>query len=442
MATMRRRKIPRPACAQKQRGVVLLVILLVTITFGGYFGVRALNANKARNSGIDEHEAAQILVQAKSALLAWSVITIDNPFSATYPVTGNVGLRAFRPGNLPYPDLVTGTSISAAIPSDGVRDNGCASRSWAGSGTLRPVDAGLDSTERLNLRCFGRLPLVTLGLERLASNAVDTAGRWPWYAVSANLVATNDVCPGYLDSRIANSGLPSGTNVCVNGTLPTVPFPWLTVRDQYGSVLSNRVAAVVILPGPVTGRQPGNVTQNRSTSTTGLPARYLDTVENAFCPAGMCDNGLINQNPLAFIQCVNPAITSGDNRFNTNYACTDRLIYITVDELLNHAAKRVEREFVDCLKEYATANGGRYPWAANASPSDVSIGQYAGMFPSSGVPGEPSPLTPCPNAQNGSASAYLSGWQWGAAYTLTSTTRLSARFAFAFPPGRAAVTVP
>lgn len=441
MPMVRRKKAPRLAASKQQRGVVLLVILLVTITFGGYFGVRALNATKVRNSGIDEHEAAQILVQAKAALLAWSVITIDDPLSESYPVTGNVGLRAFRPGNLPYPDLVTGTASTSVPPSDGVRDNGCASRSWAGSGTLRPVDTGLDSTERLNLRCFGRLPLVTLGLERLASNAVDTAGRWPWYAVSANLVATNEVCPGYLDSRIANSALPGGTNVCVNGTYPTVPFPWLTVRDQYGSILSSRVAAVVILPGPVTSRQPGNAGQTRSSSATALPTRYLDTVDNASCPAGRCDNGLIDQNPLAFIQCVNPAITSGDNRFSANYACTDRLIYITVDELLNVAAKRIEREFVDCLKEYAKANGGRYPWAANASPSDVSIGQYGGMFPSSGVSGEPSPLTPCPNAQNGSASAYLSGWQWAAAYTL-APNRLSARFAFAFPPGRATVSVP
>jgi len=105
-----------PANARRQRGVVLLVIMLVTITFGGYFGVRALNAMRER-SGIGDDEAQQILAQSKAALLAWSVTTDDS--TPALVVTTPDGIRSIRPGNLPYPDLAT--LLTNARPSDGVR---------------------------------------------------------------------------------------------------------------------------------------------------------------------------------------------------------------------------------------------------------------------------------------------------------------------------------
>ena len=434
------------ALPQRQRGVVLLVIMLVTLTVGGYFGVRALNVAFAR-SGIEEQEAAQILARAKAALLAWSVITVDDPLSNGYLMnaTTPVGLRAFRPGNLPYPDLAIG--FTTTTPSDGVRDRGCASLTWPAPLTLRLVDsalAGTTTTVRNNLRCFGRLPLRTLGLDRAGLNTNDTPGRWPWYAVSANLVSTGDVCPVRLDGSISNSALPAGSNICGDALTTTAPFPWIVVLDPYGNIISSRVAAVIILPGPVTTRLPGSAIQARS--ATALPATFLDTVDNAACPGGRCDNAILpsslpNTTPMTFIQCVNSSATVGDTRFSPNYSCNDRLTYITVDELFQRAAKRIEREFVDCLKEYANANVGNYPWAAVVQPSDVSSGQYAGMFPSSGVPGDATPSTPCPNAQNGSASAYLNGWQRNTSYTLAADRR-SAQFVMVFPSGRATVSVP
>lgn len=436
------------ALPRRQRGVVLLVIMLVTLTVGGYFGVRALNVAFAR-SGMEDLEAEQILAKAKAALLAWSLITVDNPLSNGYPMnaTTPVGLRAFRPGNLPYPDLAAG--FTNTTPSDGVRDNGCASLTWAGSGTLRLVDSALASNSnlvrnrRINLRCFGRLPLITLGLDSAGLNTNDTSGRWPWYAVSANLVSTGDVCPVRLDGSISNSALPDGSNNCGDALTTSAPFPWIVVQDPYGNIISSRVAAVIILPGPVTTRQPGSVRQVRS--ATALPATFLDTVDNVACPGGRCDNSMLpsslpNTTPMTFIQCVKASSVVGDARFSTNYSCNDRLTYITVDELFNHAAKRLEREFVNCLEEYANNSSPirvsqLFPWAALTSPSDVSPNQYSGMFPSKGVSGEPTPLTPCPNAQNGSASAYLQGWQFEATYTLGDGTptggRKSATFQFA-----------
>jgi hypothetical protein len=415
-----------PPSAYRQRGVVLLVIMLVTMTFGGYFGVRALNSAMAR-SNINELESERILASARQALLAWSVTTDNSLPSAT--VSGLFGLRAFRPGNLPYPDLATG--LTSTTPSDGLRDLGCARTTWAGFGTLRPITASLTTTQKTNIRCFGRLPVATLGLESVAGSSADVSGRWPWYVVSANLVNINQDCPTRLDSTITNTALATGTNACGNINTPTAPFQWITVLDEYGAVRSTRVAAVIILPGEVTTRQPGNVRQTRS--ATALPTAFLDTVDNAACTGGRCDNGRLNSTPLTFIQCTKPTSTTGDSRFSANYACNDRLVYITVDELFGYAAKRIEREFVTCLAEYAQNNANRYPWAALAgSPSSVSVGQTSGSFPSNDAGATPT----CANQQ-----IYWGGWQRAATYTVAAD-QSSAQFSFASLIGRPAVSVP
>lgn len=417
------------AGAHRQRGVVLLVIMLVTLTFGGYFGVRALNASSAR-SGIDEADAQQILAQSKAALLAWSVTPEDLLESDSATFADPYGIRAFRPGNLPYPDLAQ--ALTNTTPSDGIRDRGCAFATWAGTGTLRAVHSGLSTARKTALRCFGRLPLNSLGLDNFGGDTADTSGKWPWYIVSANLVAVNYGCPDRLDATIVGSGLPSGVTNCGDINTPTVPFPWITVLDPFGATVTTRGAAVIILPGPITARQPGTVAQTRS--ATALPTAFLDTVDNASCTGGRCDNGGINQSPnMTFIQCVSAASTVGDARFNANYTCNDRLTYITIDELMSAAAKRIEREFVACLKQYAGNNGGKYPWAAlSNNPSSVTVGQLTGSFPSN----DASATATCANQ-----SGYWGGWQRAATYTVAAN-QLSASIAFASLPRRAAVTVP
>lgn len=411
---MRRKKAPRLATSKQQRGVVLLVILLVTITFGGYFGVRALNAAVAR-SGIDEHEGENILAQSKAALLAWSATTDENLPSLTPTVAPPYGVRAFRPGTLPYPDLATGAAD--AIPSDGYSDRGCARTTWIGTGILRPVSntTVLTLLQRTTLRCFGRLPLKTIGLAHLANDdPADSTGRWPWYIVSANLVAINDFCPVRLDSTITTGGLPAGTTQCGDINSPTVPFPWITILDPFGQTVSTRGAAVILLPGPVTTRQPGNVRQTRS--ATALPSAFLDTVDNVLCPAGRCDNGSLNQSPgMTFIQCVSPSTTAGDIRFPANYACNDRLSYITIDELFSFVARRIERDFVRCLTEYKNNNLGNYPWAGQPdNPSAVIAGATVGSFPSNDAA-----ATATCSAQAG----YWGGWQRAATYSVAADRR-------------------
>lgn len=423
--------------ARRQRGVVLLVIMLVTITFGGYFGVRALNATRER-SGIDELEAQQILAQSKAALLAWSVASDDTV--AYGVITGSAGVRAFRPGNLPYPDLATGLTDTG--PSDGVRDHGCAKTTWTGTQTLIPVTQGMGSTNKSTIRCLGRLPVTTLGLDRLAGDAADNSGRWPWYVVSANLVNISHDCPRRLDGTIVNVGNVTPCAAADSDATTKLAFPWITVLDPSGVVVTTRAAAVIMLPGAVTTRQPGNAKQIRS--TTALPTEFLDTVDNTACaalPAGRCDNASLNQSPrMTFIQCVNPATTTGDARFNANYACNDRLVYITVDELFSHAAKRMEREFVGCLQEYARNHGGDYPWPTTLTSTSPGV---INQFGPSAFPSDDENFIPiCPSVSTTERYAnYWQGWQLDTSYKLAAD-RKSASFSFKSLPGRNVVKVP
>ena len=417
--------------------MVLLIIMLITLTVGGYFGVRALNLAVNR-SGLDDREAEQILSQAKAALLAWSVVTEDNdPYAGN--VTGTYGLRAFRPGNLPYPDLVDTTTL--ARPSDGVRDHGCARTTWTGTQALIPVTLSMSGPNKTRIRCFGRLPLSTVGLDRFAVDSTDSAGRWPWYAVSANLVNISRDCPYRLDGTILGVGAVTTCLASDSETTTRLAFPWITVLDPAGVTISTRAAAVILLPGPVTTIQPGDVRQTRS--ATALPSAFLDTVDSAACaarPAGRCDNSLLNQSPdMFFIQCVKPGSTTGDPRFNAKYACNDRLSFITIDELMNHAAKRMEREFASCLVEFARLHGGDFPWAASLTdPSSVVVNQYGpGVFPSND---EAFNLL-CPGTMNQKHySNYWGGWQRDVSYLLAGD-RKSASFALKSFPGRRPVEV-
>lgn len=363
------------AHASKQRGAAFLLFVLIFLVIGGGVGFRGLNRATAQ-SGIDDQTASRILAQSKDALLAWAVTTAD-PLAAP----SLRGIYASRPGILPYPDLYgPGTSLQP-IRYDGRTDLFCAYSGWTGTQTLLRISDANSAAVNASVRCLGKLPWKTLGMDLQAANPSATGriddpfGRVPWYAVSSNLVdysTTADAdlyCPRQLNHRILafNPTVDIPSNSCgsalntANPTAPaTYPFPWLKVRDQFGNLLSNRVAAVIILPGPITTRQPGNTVQSRTSTAT--PSQFLDTVVNLNCVAGLCDNSKLTNSPLEFIQCVPAAITVNDPRFTQPYTCNDRLIYITIDELMKRSVQRVASEFQKCVREYQAANLNRVPW--------------------------------------------------------------------------------
>jgi hypothetical protein len=225
------------------------------------------------------------LAEAKAALLGWALAHPD------------------RPGMLPYPDRNGDGNY------DG--DSDC------------PAGA-VNSSMRL-----GRLPWLgqdspcVAPLKGVGTSVTDGTGQRLWYAVSANVLY-----------KPAAGGYP-----VINSELLNTSTGWLTVLDEHGATLSNRVAAVILAPGaPLSG-------QNRAGAAPG-PADYLDTVTIGGASYSNADFDDI------FI-----AARRGDG-FN------DELIYVTADELVPLVERRIVREARQCLVAYAATSAGKYPWAA------------------------------------------------------------------------------
>lgn len=375
---------------EHQCGVALLLMLLVVLMIGGTFGLQALNLAAAKG-GVQNPNTTKILAQSKEALLAWTQ-NVDRT-SNNVAAGDNWGHRAIRPGALPYPDVygtnpVTGLPLTTnPIVYDGLHDMGCIRSTWTGTQGLRNPNTA-PFTSAATIRCLGKLPWRLLGINLSQNGTADGDGVVPWYAVSGNVVnhfeSISAPCPRRFDALIASpSTTGSGCGSSETGT-PTLPFPWLIVRDPFGNILSSRVAAVVIVPGPPTARQTGTLTQNNRATATAQPDQFLDTVRNDRCaPTGYCDNARYSTTTLEFIQCVPTSTTLNDSRFTQPYTCNDRLIYITIDELMQAASDRAAREALHCVSALAQAIG-RAPYADDGvGPRDATAGLTNGLIPTS-----------------------------------------------------------
>jgi len=129
------------ASRRVQRGVALLGLLAIAVMVFAYVLTSRLNA-ASRFVGIDRDSNAQVLSQAKRALIGWMAINA---------ATDN------NPGRLPCPEAVNAIGTS----SEG-------------------ISAPLVSPSTPNCATVGRLPWRTLGLNKL----VDAASEPLWYAVS------------------------------------------------------------------------------------------------------------------------------------------------------------------------------------------------------------------------------------------------------------------
>jgi hypothetical protein len=315
---------------RKQQGLIFLIVLLTLLAIGGAFFVIALTpvsrANRELQLSVD---SSKLLAEAKVALLGYAAGTFGG---------------GSRPGQLPRPDTLEGAPASGSY--DGNQNAGCLDGTKANG--LPPLVNS--ATKSPNVRCVGRLPWKLLGLRMESTDETDSLGLIPWYAVSANLAD-----PNFCLSRL-NPGtlaLPVASTFTCPSDAP--PFPWLTVCDETGRILSNRVAIVLIAPGvPVStfGR-----TQQRSTSVKPQPSDFLDAVPP---PGGLAtlpvaercssfDNaGLTNE----FVSAL-PSAT-----FN------DRVIYVTVDELSAELEKRVALEARKAVMTHVEVHKS-FPWPAS-----------------------------------------------------------------------------
>ncbi len=334
-----------PPCQNGQRGAALMVTLVIMVIGAAAFLVSSLSRSALR---IEQNlNSSQILAQAKEEVMG-------KIMSAT---GGQI------PGNLFRPDAFASTE--SPYNYDGAADSGCFDASKPGS---TPIPGLPLISSGINMRCLGRLPWKDYGMSISSPSENDPPGTMPWYAVSANLVDPANV--------IFNSDLLNASPV----------HPWLTVRDMNGNVLSNRVAIVVIAPGPVL---PG---QSRPTSPLGGPNQYLDSITvpagcTAPCVPGtyknydLDDDFIMGDERRWIPDPNNPARQIEDSSYQYN----DKLIYITIDELMPLIEKRIGNEIKKVLNTYYSA-WGAFPFAAPfANPSTSNFtGQaatYNGLLP-------------------------------------------------------------
>jgi len=261
---------------------------------------------------------------------------------------------------MPRPDVISDTPATRNYNGDA--ETGCYD-------ATRPNGLPLQTDEDAgaSLRCLGRLPWRTLGLSHAAFSENDATGVMPWFAVSANLAAPN--CLEFLNSDILAFSYTGFICPEKRGDAPiSMPYPWLTVRDAAGTVMSNRVAVVVIMPGPAINGQSRPMPPNLVGADQYLDATTVTvTGVTPECPSPPCNVTFGN--------------VDWDNDFiqgSLSETFNDRLLYITIDELISKIEERVGREIKASFERfsltYSPAGATSYPWLAPfANPSNPGV---------------------------------------------------------------------
>lgn len=347
---MKARPVSLPGPRQ-QRGLVFYAFVVITIfVMLSLFGAQAFfQDDRARR---DE----RILELTRDAILA----------HLASPDLDSTGRRLGQFGLMP--DL--------AFNGQGAAYKNCAYKTWL------PGQALSTSVDSLgaSARCFGRVPWQALGLDLGSVDSVDLQGRIPWIVLSPNLAATSACMPN-LTPLVVGSAV---NNTCP-GAASQLPFPWITVVDERGNVISNRVAFALILPGAPTG--------NQVRSLTAGPSAWLNSLQvNAGCPVpctpGTYDNSLYTQ-PNGTPTTIVTTKLSDDGLQHLPWLGDpkefhNRVVYVTVDEYFRYMETRARKTLINALLAFRnTAATPYFPYAAAFNTPDGSCvtGQRFGHPP-------------------------------------------------------------
>ncbi len=331
----------------KQQGMALIMLVfIVALAATGYL-LHALDPVVVKIER--DKKTATALAEAKSALIGWSVA------------------HAQYPGILPFPDR-------------SIND--------------KNYDGNSDCVNGVNyVYLIGKLPYVgqtqpCVGdgatLFGISANLEDGYGEKLWYAVSKNLIRTS-----------------KAQNLVINPSTLNDSLTWMIVRDKYGRVISERVAAVIIAPGPVIG------TQNRAGGLAG-PAEYLDSVIISGERYSNANYNFDNEDFIIGEDIQN--VRLGETLYQQPYQFNDRLTYITIDELMTALQKRVIREVSAQLRTYykkSSANPAArfFPYAASMGTGNVcEEGRLQGAIPISNS------ASACSHASTGTGLSGLPAW--------------------------------
>ncbi len=204
----------------RQRGLGLLLTFVILILAAGYVLTSFLSPSSVRLA--QDRQYADILNRSREVIIA-----------ATVSASG----ASERPGNMPRPDVVADTAATKNYNGDA--ETGCFDQS-------KPNGLPL-IIDQVNVRCLGRFPWRTFGFSNNSFSENDPTGMMPWYAVSGNLAFQR--CLEFINSDILAFSFTG--HICPVdgiGTPTSLPYPWLSVRDARGVVISDRVAFVLVVP--------------------------------------------------------------------------------------------------------------------------------------------------------------------------------------------------
>ena len=330
---------------RKQKGAVLILLMFII-----GLGVLSylLNAfDPARLKLEQDKKTMQSLNEAKQALIAWAV---------NHPNT---------PGLMPYPDR------NNDLNYDDTADCYASNVNFSPQFTLGRLPLFKNDPNCVNAKVS-----VDSGV---SEDFRDGTGERLWYEVSSNL----------LHDYKNNGGNPNGTSPIINPSIINTPTnPWFVVRDRNGVVISDRVAAVIISPGTTSGAQDrsGGIANSN---------QYLDKIVMAdntpYQNYGYQDAGT---NPIQeFIVGDDFRVVAKNDPTYKNqaiepYYYNDKLVYITIDELMYAIEKRALEQSKDALSKFKIVNGF-YPFAAdlgffpspNPNQNQCTQGNLRGLLP-------------------------------------------------------------
>jgi hypothetical protein len=306
----------------KQKGAVL--ILMAFIIGLGVLAYMLHAFDPARLRLEQDKETYQTLNAAKEALIAWSVS------------------HQYTPGQMPWPDRHLDPGIY-----DGSSD--CATTAFQYSNLLGQLPSLPDTSPCLDKNNGLSVYAGFSTYPSLGQDFRDAQGNKLWYAVSRNLVRKYDA---------------PASDPIINPNIINAPtYSWLQVLDRNGSLVSDRVAAVILAPGDALDGQ----------SRTGAAdaSQFLDGFQIG--AAVFNNRGYATDDEDFIMGDDSRNVSSNDPTFAQPYNFNDKLVYITIDELMAALEKRVGEQVRTSLKTYQDANG-YYPYASHLGTSLSYVG--------------------------------------------------------------------
>lgn len=290
----------------KQSGATLILVAFIIGLVATVYLLKTYDPVKLRAE--QDEKTYLALNVAKQTLIAWSAVHLN------------------RPGQMPFPDR------NADGNYDGVSDCNSPASTFSYNFLL-----GQLPVYRQDNPCTA--PQVGIG-----GDILDAQGNRLWYAVSRNLV-----------HKYEGTATPPLDPIINPSVINSPTYPWLVVKDRKGNVISNRVAVVIIAPGNALSEQ------NR-TGAAPNANQFLDNFNIGTTNYSNANYDLPNEDFV--IGQDSRDVTDADTSVTKPYHFNDKLVFITIDELMAAITNRASSEASKLLNQYRAKNG-QFPYAAD-----------------------------------------------------------------------------